>query len=78
MNARIVNLRTRRKQKARDEVRAAARRRATEFGRSKAERELTRAEAAIEAARLDGHELDDDAVKGEAFKVDAPDPTDDG
>ena len=44
MNARIVNLRTARKRKARAASKAEADRRATEHGRTKAERQATDAE----------------------------------
>jgi len=57
VNARIVNLRTRRKQKARETTKAEAGRRAAAHGRTRAERHLTDALNAVEKARLDGHAL---------------------
>ena len=59
MNARIVNLRTRRKQKARDDKRKAADEPAAGVGR--AERERAAAENRRERERLEGHRRDDEA-----------------
>ena len=58
MNARIINLRTRRKQKARQEKAAKGTVRAVEFGRSKAEKNLTRSLNDQQDRRADGHKLD--------------------
>ena len=59
MNARVVNLRTRRKQKTRDE-----KRKATESGSapgvSRTERERAKAENRLLRERLDGHRRDDE------------------
>jgi hypothetical protein len=60
VNARIVNLRTRRKQKARD-----ARRKATAEtapGVSRLERARAEAENRLLRERLEGHRLDDDSA----------------
>jgi hypothetical protein len=56
--AEIVNLRRARKAKARSEAEAQAAQNRVEFGRTKAERKLTEAEKALQAARLEGHRLD--------------------
>ncbi|HEV7338585.1 MAG TPA: DUF4169 family protein [Bosea sp. (in: a-proteobacteria)] len=56
--AEIVNLRRARKAKARSEAEAQAAQNRIEFGRTKAERKLTEAEKALQAARLEGHRLD--------------------
>ncbi len=56
--AEIVNLRRARKAKARSEAEAQAAQNRIAFGRTKAERKLTEAEKALQAARLDGHRLD--------------------
>jgi hypothetical protein len=53
--AEIVNLRTRRKQAARDAARAEAAATAATSGRSRAERDLAAARAEQAARRLDGH-----------------------
>ena len=58
MNARIVNLRTRRKQKTRDAKRKAADGPAP--GVSRAERDRAAAENRIERERLEGHRRDDE------------------
>lgn len=58
MNARIVNLRTKRKQKARDEKRNASGDRPAP-GVSRLERERAEAENQRERDRLDGHRRDD-------------------
>ena len=60
MNARIVNLRTARKQKARVSKGEKADRNAVEHGRSRAERKLTDRLNKIEQDRLDGHKRDDE------------------
>lgn len=60
MNARIVNLRTKRKQKARDEKRAKADANAAKHGRTGAEVTRIARSSEIEAHRLDGHRLNDD------------------
>lgn len=59
MNARIVNLRTRRKQKARDEKRKASEDPAP--GVSRSERDRASAENRRERDRLEGHRRDDEA-----------------
>jgi len=57
--AEIVNLRTARKQKARtDKARAAEQNRIT-FGRTKAEKLQTRAQAELAAKHLDSHKRED-------------------
>ena len=58
MTSRVINLRRRRKQKARDEKRAAADDNTRQHGRDKTERELTKARNQLEASHLDGHRLD--------------------
>ena len=58
MTADIVNLRQKRKQKARDEKRAEADANAREHGRSRAERALTGAVIRLDRARHDGQKLD--------------------
>lgn len=60
MTARIVNLRTRRKQKARDEKRSAPAE-GPAPGVSKVERERAKAENRRELDRLEGHRRDDEA-----------------
>jgi len=55
--AEIVNLRRARKAKARSEAETQAAQNRIEFGRTKAERKLTEAEKALQAARLEGHRL---------------------
>ena len=66
MNARIINLRTRRKQKARADKAAEATVRAAEFGRTKAEKTQTEALTQQAERHLDGHKVesskDDDDV----------------
>ena len=59
MNARIVNLRTARKRRAREAAKAGADRRAVEHGRTKAEREATDAENARIARLHAGHRRED-------------------
>lgn len=56
----IVNLRTVRKRKARDEREKVAERNRTIHGRSKAERDISKAEAASAERRLDGHRREPD------------------
>ena len=56
--AEIVNLRRVRKARARAEAEARADHNRIAFGRTRAERELTEAERALQAARLEGHRLD--------------------
>ena len=53
--AEIVNLRTARKAKARDDARAKADENAAKFGRSKAEKDLQAARAEKAARDFDGH-----------------------
>ncbi len=61
MTARIVNLRTRRKQKARATRKEVADANALQHGRTKAETNLTQARNALEDHRLDGKKQDDDS-----------------
>ena len=61
MNARIINLRTRRKQKARSEKTAQADANALKFGRTKAERAKAEVLKDQETRHLDGHKLDKEA-----------------
>ena len=58
MNARIINLRTRRKQKARADKAAEATIRAAEFGRSSAEKAQTRVLEKQAKRHLDGHKIE--------------------
>jgi hypothetical protein len=55
--AEIVNLRRARKAKAKAEAETKAAANRVAFGRSKAEREATRAATSLETQRLDGHHL---------------------
>lgn len=57
--AEIINLRQARKQKARAEKEARADQNRTTFGRTKAEKELTKAEQDLAQRRLDSHKRDD-------------------
>jgi hypothetical protein len=57
--AEIVNLRTARKRKARDEEAAKAEQNRVLFGRTKAEKNKSKAEAELAARRLEGHKLED-------------------
>ena len=57
--AEIVNLRTIRKRKARDEKAEAAAQNRVVFGRTKAEKDLTLANAEQAAKRLDGHKREE-------------------
>ncbi|WP_153768271.1 DUF4169 family protein [Labrenzia sp. CE80] len=64
MSADIVNLRQARKKKARsDREKRAAENRIT-FGRSKAERQLSRKTETLTSARLDGHQRSGEAPSG--------------
>lgn len=58
--AEIINLRQARKQKARAEKEARAEQNRFAFGRTKAEKELTKAERDMAQRRLDAHKRDDD------------------
>jgi hypothetical protein len=58
--AEIINLRQARKQKARAEKEARAEQNRITFGRTKAEKELTKAERELAQRRLDSHKRDDD------------------
>ncbi len=57
--AEIINLRQARKQKARAEKEARADQNRIAFGRTKAERNLTKAEQELAKSRLDSHKRDD-------------------
>ena len=57
--AEIVNLRTARKRKAREEGAAKAEQNRILFGRTKAEKNKSKAEAELAARRLEGHKLED-------------------
>ena len=57
--AEIINLRQARKQKARAEKEARASDNRIQFGRTKAEKKLTKAERDMAARRLDAHKRDD-------------------
>jgi hypothetical protein len=57
--AEIINLRQARKQKARAEKEARADHNRIAFGRTKAEKELTKAEKELAQRRLDSHKRDD-------------------
>lgn len=63
--AEIVNLRRARKQRARQDAEAQAEQNRITFGRTKAERTLTRAERDKAARQLDGHRLTDDSGTAE-------------
>lgn len=58
--AEIINLRQARKQKAWAEKEARATENRLSFGRSKAEKKLTKAEEAMAQSRLDAHKRDSD------------------
>lgn len=58
--AEIVNLRQARKKKARAEKEARAAENRILFGRTKAEKELTKAERDLAARRIDAHKRDDE------------------
>jgi hypothetical protein len=57
--AEIINLRQARKQKARAEKEARADQNRIAFGRTKADRKLTKAEQELAKSRLDSHKRDD-------------------
>ena len=57
--AEIINLRQARKQKARAEKEARADQNRVTFGRTKAEKELTKAERELAQRRIDSHKRDD-------------------
>ena len=57
--AEIINLRQARKQKARADKEARAEQNRITFGRTKAEKELTKAEQDLARSRLDSHKRDD-------------------
>jgi hypothetical protein len=56
----VINLRLHRKRKDRAEKEAAAAANRTKFGRTKAEKEASRAVVDLETRRLDGHRRDDE------------------
>ncbi|MXQ10127.1 DUF4169 family protein [Microvirga makkahensis] len=58
--AEIINLRQARKQKARAEKEARAEQNRVTFGRTKAEKSLTRAERELAQRRIDSHKRDAD------------------
>ena len=58
--SKIVNLRQARKQRIRSEAKAAADVSAAKHGRSKADKEQTKAATSLEQRRLDGHKRDVD------------------
>ncbi|KKB82802.1 hypothetical protein VW29_14640 [Devosia limi DSM 17137] len=57
--AEIINLRTARKRKARDQASAKADQNRVTFGRTKTEKALTKAKSDQAARLLDGHKLDE-------------------
>lgn len=57
----IVNLNKARKARDKAEAKRTAEANRLTFGRTKTERETTKAQRDRDAARLDGHKLDDDA-----------------
>jgi hypothetical protein len=57
--AEIINLRQARKQKARTDKEARADQNRVTFGRTKAEKTLTKAEQEMDQRRLDAHKRDD-------------------
>lgn len=59
MNARIINLRTARKRKAREDAKAEADQNAVRHGRTRAEREATEAESTRIQRLHDGHRRED-------------------
>lgn len=61
MNARIINLRTARKQKARAEKQAKAAQRVREGTVDKIDRDVARREEVARVSRLDAHRTDDDS-----------------
>ncbi len=58
--AEIINLRTARKRRERSEKEAVAATNRASFGRSKSEKQLTKAEQVLEQKRLDDHKRDDE------------------
>lgn len=58
----VINLRRTRKGKARVEAERKAAENRAAFGRSKAEKKLTKTEQEAAARKLDGHRYDDDAA----------------
>ncbi len=58
--AEIINLRQARKNKARADKEARAEQNRISFGRTKAERNLTKAEQDMAKSRLDAHKRDDE------------------
>jgi hypothetical protein len=59
MMAEVVNLRSFRKRKAREEKEASAQVNRAAFGRTKSEKELSKAKLALEKAALDKHKRED-------------------
>jgi len=59
MMAEVVNLRTFRKRKARDEKETAAQVNRAAFGRTKSEKELSKAKLELEKKALDKHKRED-------------------
>ena len=59
MMAEVVNLRTFRKRKAREDKEAAAQLNRAAFGRTKSEKELSKAKLALEKKALDKHKRED-------------------
>ena len=59
MMAEVVNLRTFRKRKARDEKETAAQVNRAAFGRTKSEKELSKARLALEKKALEQHKRED-------------------
>ncbi|RYD96268.1 MAG: DUF4169 family protein [Sphingobacteriales bacterium] len=55
----IINLRTARKQKARDAKEAQSAQNRLKFGRTRAEKELSKATSELDAKRIDGHKRED-------------------
>ena len=58
--AEIINLRQARKNKARADKEARAEQNRISFGRTKVEKELTKAERGLEQRRIDAHKRDDE------------------
>jgi len=59
MMAEVVNLRNFRKRKEREEKETTAKVKRTAFGRSKSEKELSKAKRALEKKQLDKHKRED-------------------
>jgi hypothetical protein len=59
MAAEIINLKTRRKKKERDDKELNAQVNRAAFGRTKSEKKLTKAQRALEQKALDKHKRDD-------------------